>query len=201
MAGGDAWRARLGMVLQSWRDHSRWRVRDLVRHLAGFYEPWSTPQHPRPWDTDALLDRVGLGDKAQSRIGDLSGGQRRRLDVAVGLVGRPELMWITAFVVYASMAVSGIFYPITALPDWLAALGKCLPAHWIGLGYRSALLPPEAAALEAGGSWQTGLTALVLTGWALVGLSVAPRALLRLARRQSGSQVAAARDRIMSRGY
>lgn len=113
----------------------------------------------------------------------------------------PVMMWITALVVYASMAVSGIFYPITALPDWLAALGKCLPTYWIGLGYRSALLPPEAAALEAGGSWQTGLTALVLTGWALVGLSVAPRALLRLARRQSGSQVAAARDRIMSRGY
>lgn len=94
MAGGDAWRSRLGIVLQSWRDHSRWRVRDLVRHLAGFYEPWSTPQHPRPWDADALLDRVGLGDKAQSRIGDLSGGQRRRLDVAVGLVGRPELLFL-----------------------------------------------------------------------------------------------------------
>lgn len=62
------------------------------------------------------------------------------------------MMWITALVVYASMAVSGIFYPITALPDWLAALGKCLSTYWIGLGYRSALLPPEAAALEAGGS-------------------------------------------------
>lgn len=92
--GGDAWRARLGIVLQSWRDHSRWRVRDLVHHLGQFYVPWDTPARPRPWDTDDLLDRVGLADKARARVGDLSGGQRRRLDVAVGLVGRPEVLFL-----------------------------------------------------------------------------------------------------------
>lgn len=90
----EAWRARTGVVLQSWRDHARWRVRELLVHLGEFYRPFSTPGRPRPWDADDLLDRVGLADKAQRKVMELSGGQRRRLDVAVGLVGRPELLFL-----------------------------------------------------------------------------------------------------------
>lgn len=90
----QAWRARVGVVLQSWRDHARWRVRQLVHHVGEFYRPYSTPEQPRPWDVDALLARVGLEEKADSQIVRLSGGQRRRLDVAVGLVGRPELLFL-----------------------------------------------------------------------------------------------------------
>jgi ABC-2 type transport system permease protein len=59
---------------------------------------------------------------------------------------------------------------------------------------RSAFLPDSAAALEIGDSWRTAWTALVLTAWAVIGWIVTPIVLRRMARRQSGSQVAAARD-------
>lgn len=90
--GDERWRARVGVVLQSWRDHGRWRVRELLAHLGSYYAPYSTPGIPRPWDTDALLTAVGLTDQAHQEVRRLSGGQRRRLDVAVGAVGRPELL-------------------------------------------------------------------------------------------------------------
>jgi ABC-2 type transport system ATP-binding protein len=92
--GDERWRARIGVVLQSWRDHGRWRVRELLDHLGRYYAPYSTPDRPRPYDTDELVDTVGLGEQASQRISTLSGGQRRRLDVAIGLVGRPELLFM-----------------------------------------------------------------------------------------------------------
>lgn len=87
--GDEAWRARIGIVLQSWQDHSRWRVRDLLDQLGRYYRPYTDP-----YDPDELVALVGLRDKAKSAIGTLSGGQRRRFDVAVGLVGRPELLFL-----------------------------------------------------------------------------------------------------------
>jgi ABC-2 type transport system ATP-binding protein len=90
----EAWRAGLGIVLQSWRDHGRWRVRDLLTHLGRYFEPYSQAGLPRPYDTDELLSTVGLEDLALQRISSLSGGQRRRLDVAIGIVGRPELLFL-----------------------------------------------------------------------------------------------------------
>ena len=90
---GDAWRARVGIVLQSWRDHAKWRVRELLDYLGGFYAPYSG-QIVRPWPTDELLGVVGLADQANTQVAKLSGGRRRRLDVAVGLVGRPELLFL-----------------------------------------------------------------------------------------------------------
>ena len=90
----EAWRARVGVVLQSWRDHAMWKVGDLLDVMGGYYAPYSTPEVPRPWDTAELLDRVGLSTHAGKRIDRLSGGQRRRLDVAIGLVGRPELLFL-----------------------------------------------------------------------------------------------------------
>lgn len=94
LSADEAWRARVGVVLQSWRDHPRWRVREFLAHLGEFYRPYSTPDDPRPWDTDALLERVGLAEQARTQISKLSGGQRRRLDVAVGIVGRPEVLFL-----------------------------------------------------------------------------------------------------------
>lgn len=94
LAGGEGWRARVGVVLQSWRDHPKWKVRELLHHLGEFYRPFSTQQTTRPWDTDDLLSKVGLTGKADRPIAKLSGGERRRLDVAVGLVGRPELVFL-----------------------------------------------------------------------------------------------------------
>jgi ABC-2 type transport system ATP-binding protein len=92
--GDEAWRARLGIVLQSWRDHGKWRVRELLGHLGSFYAPYSTEKVRRPWDTDELIEIVGLTEHARKKCRELSGGQRRRLDVAVGIVGRPELLFL-----------------------------------------------------------------------------------------------------------
>jgi ABC-2 type transport system ATP-binding protein len=90
----EAWRARVGVVLQSWRDHPRWTPRRLLDQLGGYYAAYSTPDRPRPHDVEALLATVGLGQHADRRIASLSGGQRRRLDVAIGIVGRPELLFL-----------------------------------------------------------------------------------------------------------
>jgi ABC-2 type transport system ATP-binding protein len=92
--GGEAWRARIGVVLQSWRDHGKWRVRELLANLGSYYAPYSSPEASRPWDTDELIAMVGLTEHAHKRIRKLSGGQRRRLDVAMGIVGRPELLFL-----------------------------------------------------------------------------------------------------------
>lgn len=90
--GDERWRARVGIVLQSWRDHAKWRVGELLEHQGSFYRPYSTDAVPRPWPVPDLLDAVGLADRRDAVVGRLSGGQRRRLDVAMGLVGRPELL-------------------------------------------------------------------------------------------------------------
>jgi ABC-2 type transport system ATP-binding protein len=92
--GNEVWRARLGVVLQSWRDHAKWRVRELLEHVGSYYREYSTPQLGRPWDVDELINAVGLTPHAHKRVGRLSGGQRRRLDVAIGIVGRPELLFL-----------------------------------------------------------------------------------------------------------
>ncbi|MFI6871263.1 ABC transporter ATP-binding protein [Nocardia sp. NPDC050406] len=92
--GDEAWRARVGVVLQSWRDHGKWRVRELLEYLGMFYAPYSTDTLRRPWDTDELLAAVGLAERADAKVMTLSGGQRRRLDVAIGIVGRPELLFL-----------------------------------------------------------------------------------------------------------
>src|SRR5690242_17949398 len=92
--GDEAWRARLGVVLQSWRDHSKWQVRELLAHLGRYYAPYASADTPRPWDADELIEAVGLTPQARQRVGRLSGGQRRRLDVAIGIVGRPDLLFL-----------------------------------------------------------------------------------------------------------
>ena len=93
--------------------------------------------------------------------------------------------------------ISGIFFPIQALAGWVQVVAQIFPLYWLGLGMRSAFLPEAAAAIEIGGSWRTGWTVLVLSLWAAAGLVIAPRVLRRMARRQSGSQVEAAREQAM----
>jgi ABC-2 type transport system ATP-binding protein len=86
-AGGDRrWKSRLGIVLQSGGGDSQLTVRELVRSQASYY--------PDPRDPDEVLSLVGLTEKAGVRARALSGGQRRRLDVALGIVGRPELLFL-----------------------------------------------------------------------------------------------------------
>ncbi|MBY6706172.1 ABC transporter ATP-binding protein [Rhodococcus sp. BP-241] len=90
----EEWQSRIGVVLQSWRDHRRWRAGDLLTHIASYYRPFARRDRATPFEPDELLDAVGLTDKATTRVGRLSGGQRRRLDVAIGLVGNPELLFL-----------------------------------------------------------------------------------------------------------
>jgi ABC-2 type transport system ATP-binding protein len=82
----QAWRARVGIVLQSTGEAGELTVAELVHHFAEFY--------PAPRDADEVIELVGLGEQRSKRAGALSGGQRRRLDVALGIVGRPELLFL-----------------------------------------------------------------------------------------------------------
>jgi ABC-2 type transport system permease protein len=90
--------------------------------------------------------------------------------------------------------ISGIFYPIQALWGWVQVVAQLFPMYWMGLGMRSAFLPDSYVDAEIGDSWRTWETVAVLGAWAVVGALVAPALLRRMARRQSGSQVAAARE-------
>lgn len=99
------------------------------------------------------------------------------------------------------VAISGIFYPITAMAGWIQAIAQAFPVYWMGLGVRSAFLPESAAAAELTGSWRTGETALVLAAWALVGLLIAPRVLRRMARGESGANMEERKQQMMQRGY
>jgi ABC-2 type transport system ATP-binding protein len=81
-----SWRARIGIVLQSGTEGGELTVREMVTHFARYY--------PRPRDPDEVIETVGLADKARSRLRQLSGGQRRRVDVALGIVGNPELLFL-----------------------------------------------------------------------------------------------------------
>ncbi len=96
-------------------------------------------------------------------------------------------------------AISGIFYPITHLPTVLQWAGQVFPIYWLGLGMRSALLPHALAAVEIGHSWRHLATFGVLAAWAVAGLVLAPVVLRRMARRESGSTVAARREKVMRR--
>ncbi len=77
---------RVGIVLQSCGFYPRVTVREAVEHFSKAYE--------RPRDAGETIDLVGLGEKADARTKDLSGGQRRRLDLALALVGDPELIFL-----------------------------------------------------------------------------------------------------------
>ncbi|MET3568339.1 ABC-2 type transport system ATP-binding protein [Leifsonia sp. 563] len=84
--GGTKWKARLGIVLQTGAEATNVTVREQLTHFARFY--------PTPRDVDEVMAAVGLSDKAKARVRSLSGGQRRRLDVALGVIGRPELLFL-----------------------------------------------------------------------------------------------------------
>jgi ABC-2 type transport system permease protein len=96
-------------------------------------------------------------------------------------------------------AISGIFYPIYALPGWVQGVAQGFPVYWLGLGVRSAFLPGSAAAVEIGRSWRHLETVALLGAWAVIGLVLAPIVLRRMARRESGSDMQARRERALQR--
>lgn len=82
----NAWRDRIGIVLQDSADGADLTVEESISHFSKYYS--------KRRDLDQLIKAVGLEEKRKSRVHNLSGGQRRRLDVALGLVGTPELLFL-----------------------------------------------------------------------------------------------------------
>jgi ABC-2 type transport system ATP-binding protein len=79
-------RTRLGIVLQELAVESFFTVRQVLERNAGFY--------PSPRPVGEVIELVGLGEKADAKVKSLSGGQQRRLDVGLGIVGNPELLFL-----------------------------------------------------------------------------------------------------------
>ena len=84
--GGLEWKARLGIVLQTCGQSGLLTVREQLKQFAGFY--------PDARDVDEVISAVGLTAQAKMRTSKLSGGQQRRVDVAMGIIGRPELLFL-----------------------------------------------------------------------------------------------------------
>ena len=85
-AAALAWRNRIGIVLQSTQDTAELTVREALSHFASYYS--------NPRDVEDVITLVGLQEKADDRARTLSGGQRRRLDVGLGIIGRPEVLFL-----------------------------------------------------------------------------------------------------------
>jgi ABC-2 type transport system ATP-binding protein len=81
-----SWRERIGIVLQSTSDSGDLSVRETIHHFAQYYSLAKDP--------DTVIELTGLTEKADEKIRTLSGGQRRRLDVALGIIGSPELLFL-----------------------------------------------------------------------------------------------------------
>jgi ABC-2 type transport system permease protein len=141
---------------------------------------------PGRWLT--LVWVLALGLLATLPLGAMLGS----LFTSTRSAGGPMLLLLAGLA-----AISGIFYPITHLPVLLQWIGQVLPMYWLGLGMRSALLPHSLAAVEIGHSWRHLATFGVLAAWSVAGLVLAPVVLRRMARRESGSAVAARHEKVM----
>ena len=124
---GRAFRARIGIVLQSSAVYPLLTVSEIVELFAGYY--------PRPRDSGEVIELVGLTDKRDARVRTLSGGQLRRLDLALALVGDPELLFLDE-------PTTG-FDPGARRQAWetirgLRELGKCilLTTHYLEEAHR-----------------------------------------------------------------
>lgn len=117
--------------------------------------------------------------------------------VAGSLVKSPLAIFPISLVAYALMSVSGIFFSIGDLPDWLTVPIKFFPVYWLGLLSRVTLVPGTTF----DGVGQVVLAIGVPVAWAVLGLVLAPRALRVMTRRQSGARLEALAQRRAARGY
>jgi ABC-2 type transport system permease protein len=141
------------------------------------------------WSYLHLLGVLLIGMAATMPIGAALGA----------LTNSPRSIGLITLPVLGLAAISGIFYPITALPGWVQGIAQVFPMYWLGLGMRSALLPDSAVVVEIGQSWRLLPTLAVLLAWAVIGLALAPVLLRRMARREAGSSLAKRRERAMQR--
>lgn len=116
--------------------------------------------------------------------------------VVGALVNSPKNMGLVMLPMMGLIGISGIFYPLVALPLWLQWIAQVFPLYWFGLGLRASLLPESMAAVEVAGSWRLEWVFIVLALWAVVCLVIAPKLLARMARRESASTFAARRRAI-----
>jgi ABC-2 type transport system ATP-binding protein len=153
---GRAFRARIGIVLQSSAVYQLLTVREIVELFAGYY--------PRPRPAGEVIELVGLAEKREARVRTLSGGQLRRLDLALALVGDPEL-------VFLDEPTTG-FDPAARRQAWetirdLRSLGKSvlLTTHYMEEAQR---LADRVAILRGGEIVGTGSPQELLSGHAPV---------------------------------
>ncbi|WP_433728910.1 ABC transporter permease [Nocardia sp. CA-129566] len=139
----------------------------------------------------SLIGIVALGMIATMPAGAVLGS----------LFSNPRNIGFLSLPIMGIVAISGIFYPITSMPGWLQGIAQVFPVYWVGIGMRAAMLPGDAVAVELGHSWRHPETIAVLGVWAVAGLLLAPVVLRRMARRESGSSVAARRERAIQRAY
>lgn len=99
------------------------------------------------------------------------------------------------------VGISGVYFPVDILPVWLQVIAMVFPIYWIGDGLRAAVFPSELVEAGPFDAAQLLPAAGVLVLWAVLGFFVAQRVLRRMARRQSGSRVQAAREEAMKRAY
>ena len=176
-----AWRERIGIVLQECRMHPLLTVRETLDLYAGYYRA--------PRSVDETIELVGLTDKAEVRAAQLSGGQQRRLDVAVGLVGDAELLFLDE-------PTTG-FDPTARRQAWglianLRELGKTvfLTTHYMDEAQNLA----DRVAIIAGGQIVAEGTPQTLAGRDAAPTEIRFRLPDEIARQELPSEIAAAFD-------
>ena len=117
------------------------------------------PTEPGRWWTFAWV--FVLGTAACSLLGIAASSVPRSAASAMPVITLP--FTVLQF-------ISGVYVPFTRVPDWMRAVASLFPLKWMAQGMRSVFLPEQAAALEPAGSWEHGLTALVLVAWIAAGL-------------------------------
>ncbi|GAB6901226.1 ABC transporter permease [Kineosporia succinea] len=122
------------------------------------------PTDPMRWLRFAWV--FGLGAAAGTVLGIAYSSLARSSKSAAAVVSP---------VVIVLQFISGVFFVFTELPGWMQTLGSVFPLRWLAQGMRSVFLPEEFAAAEVSGSWQLGLTALILTAWLVIGTLLALR--------------------------
>ncbi|WDZ90610.1 ABC transporter permease [Nocardiopsis sp. HUAS JQ3] len=132
---------------------------------------------PGSWTT--LASVLALGMAAVLPLGAILGA----------LFSNPRNFRLVTLLFMVVVGISGVFYPLSALPPVVQWMGQALPLYWIALGMRSALLPDALSQVEVASAWQHMETFAVLGVWSAVGFAVAPLVLRRMARRVSGSRV------------